>query len=207
MDATLYVASGNAGKLRDFGVAARVFQFDVVPLPGLRDIPAPAEDGLTFEDNARLKAVYYSGFAPDLLVIGDDSGLEVDALHGEPGVRSARFAEDAGFVADGAADVDARNNLCLMQRLGSQGGASKAARYRCVIAAARNREILTTAEGSVEGEILRKPRGSGGFGYDPLFYLPGLGKTMAEVDLEQKQLLSHRGKAFAALLKKMRNGI
>lgn len=207
MPLTLYVASGNAGKLRDFAVAARVFQFDVVPLPGLRDIPAPVEDGLTFEDNARLKAVYYSGFAPGHIVIADDSGLEVDALHGEPGVRSARFADDARFVVDGVTDVDARNNLCLMQRLASQGERPKAARYRCMIAAARNREILTTAEGSVEGEILLEPRGSGGFGYDPLFYLPALGKTMAEINLEQKQLLSHRGKAFAALLEKMRNGI
>lgn len=204
MALTLYVASGNPGKLRDFAVAAQVFQFDVIPLPGLRDIPAPAEDGLTFEDNAKLKAIYYSGFALGHIVIADDSGLEVDALHGQPGVRSARFAEDAGFVVDGVADVDVRNNLYLLRRLVDVGDASKTARYRCVIAAARNREILTTAEGLVEGEILRDPRGNGGFGYDPLFCLPALGKTMAEIDLVQKQSLSHRGKAFAALLEKMR---
>lgn len=200
----LYVASSNPGKLRDFAAAAEVFQFDVVPLPGLGNIPPPAEDGLTFEDNARLKAVYYSGFGPDCVVIADDSGLEVDALGGEPGVRSARFAEDAGFVADRVTDLDARNNLYLLERLASKAAGSKAARYRCVIAAARGGAILTTAEGSVEGEILPEPRGNGGFGYDPLFYLPALGKTMAEIDLAQKQLLSHRGKAFAALLEKMR---
>jgi len=204
MSQTLYVASSNPGKLRDFAVAAELFQFDVVPMPGLSDIPAPTEDGITFEDNARLKAVYYSAFALDSVVIADDSGLEVDALGGEPGVRSARFAEDAGFVSDKADTADERNNLYLLQRLASRGAGTKAARYRCVIAAARNEEILTTAEGSVEGEILLKPRGSGGFGYDPLFYLPTLGKTMAEIDLMRKQSLSHRGKAFVALLEKMR---
>lgn len=204
MDQTLYIASSNPGKLRDFTVAARIFQFDLLPLPGLRDILAPAEDGLTFEDNARIKAVYYSSFAPDHIVIADDSGLEVDALHGEPGVRSARFAEDAGFVTEQTADVDERNNLYLLQRLADVGGATKTARYRCVIAAARDGKTFTTAEGSVEGEILLEPRGNGGFGYDPLFYLPALGKTMAEIDLVQKQSLSHRGKAFVALLKKLR---
>lgn len=206
MTQTLYVASSNPGKLRDFAVAAEVFQFNVVPLPGLQDIPAPDEDGLTFEDNARLKAVYYSGFSPGHIVIADDSGLEVDALDGEPGVRSARFAEDAGFVAKEAGVADERNNLYLLQRLRGRSSESAVARYRCVIVAARDKEFLITAEGSVEGEILPKPRGTGGFGYDPLFYLPALGKTMAEIDLVQKQSLSHRGKAFAALLEEMRRG-
>jgi XTP/dITP diphosphohydrolase len=204
MAQTLYVASSNPGKLRDFAAAAEVFQFGVVPLPGLPDIPAPIEDGVTFEENACLKAVYYSGFAPGHMVIADDSGLEVDALDGEPGVRSARFAEDAGFVAEQAVDADGRNNLYLLRRLTASGDGTKAARYRCVIAAARDGEILIAAEGSVEGEILPEPRGDGGFGYDPLFYLPALGKTMAEIGLEEKQLLSHRGKAFAALLEKLR---
>ncbi len=204
MDQTLYIASSNPGKLRDFAVAAQVFQFDVVPLPGLQNIPAPVEDGLTFEANARLKAVYYSGFAPGHVVIADDSGLEVDALCGEPGVRSARFAEDAGFAPDAVTDIDTRNNLYLLQRLASHQAESKTARYRCIIAAARNQEILTTADGSVEGEILSEPRGTGGFGYDPLFYLPSLCKTMAEIDLVTKQSLSHRGKAFAALLERLR---
>jgi XTP/dITP diphosphohydrolase len=203
----LYVASSNPGKLRDFAAAAQVFQFDVVPLPGLGDIPAPVEDGLTFEDNARLKAVYYSGFATGCVVIADDSGLEVDVLGGEPGVRSARFAEDAGFVADRVTELDARNNLLLLERLASQAAGVKSARYRCVIAAACDGAILTTAEGLVEGEIRLEPRGNGGFGYDPLFYLPALGKTMGEIDLVQKQLLSHRGKAFSALLEKMRAGL
>jgi XTP/dITP diphosphohydrolase len=205
MAQTLYVASSNPGKLRDFAAAAQVFQFDVVPLPDLKSIPAPVEDGVTFEENARLKAVYYSGFAPGHMVIADDSGLEVDALRGEPGVRSARFAEDAGFVMERVVDADERNNLYLLQSLAAVGDGTKTARYRCVIAAARDGEILIVAEASVEGEILPEARGDGGFGYDPLFYLPRLGKTMAEIDLAQKQLMSHRGKAFAALLAKMRD--
>lgn len=200
---TLYVASSNPGKLRDFAAAGPVFQFDVLPLPGLKEIPAPIEDGVTFEENARLKAVYYSSFAPGHMVIADDSGLEVDALGGEPGVRSARFAEDAGFVAEQVDDADKRNNLYLLRKLAAVGDGTKAARYRCVIAAARYGEIVTVAEGSVEGEILPETRGVGGFGYDPLFYLPASGKTMAEIGLEEKQLLSHRGKAFVALLEKM----
>lgn len=204
MPLILYVASSNAGKLRDFAAAAEIFQFQVAPLPGLQNIPPPVEDGLTFDENARLKAVYYSGFAPDCVVIADDSGLEVDALGGEPGVRSARFADDAGFAAEQTNKVDVRNNLYLLQRLSGLDAGKSAARYSCVIAAARNQEILTTAEGSVEGELVQEPRGNGGFGYDPLFYLPALGKTMAEIDLVEKQSLSHRGKAFAALLEKMR---
>lgn len=204
MDQTLYVASSNPGKLRDFAVAAEVFQFNIVPLPGLRDIPAPAEDGLTFDDNARIKAAYYSALAPDRIVIADDSGLEVDALSGAPGVHSARFAEDAGFSARQAGSTDERNNMYLLQQLEARGLKGSTARYRCVIAAARNAQVFSTAEGSVDGEILLEPRGTGGFGYDPLFYIPALGKTMAEIDLVQKQSLSHRGKAFAALLEKLR---
>jgi XTP/dITP diphosphohydrolase len=204
MAQTLYVATSNPGKLRDFAAAAEIFRFEIAPLPNLQDILPPVEDGLTFEENARLKALYYSAFAPNDTVIADDSGLEVDALGGEPGVRSARFAEDAGFISEQTTDADARNNLYLLQRLASRKAGNKAARYRCVIAAARNKEILTTTEGSVEGEILPEPRGNGGFGYDPLFYLPSLGKTMAEIDLVMKQSLSHRGKAFAGLLEKLR---
>ena len=200
---TLYIASSNPGKLRDFAAAAEVYRFDALPLPDLKKIPAPDEDGLTFEDNARLKAVYYSKFSPEDLIIADDSGLEVDALNGEPGVRSARFADDAGFAATAEASPDERNNLYLLKRLATRKGEKITARYRCVIAAARRGEVLVTAEGSVEGEIMQVPRGTGGFGYDPLFYLRELSKTMAEIDLVRKQSLSHRGKAFATLLNKL----
>ncbi|HLH36501.1 MAG TPA: RdgB/HAM1 family non-canonical purine NTP pyrophosphatase [Alloacidobacterium sp.] len=201
MPYTLYFASGNAGKLRDFAAAAEVFHVAVLPLPGLKDIPAPEETGATFEENAALKAIYYSRFLPDQLVIADDSGLEVDALDGAPGVRSARYADDAAFEAPGTADE--RNNLYLLQQLASRKLQTSTARYRCVIALARNGEVLLSADGSVEGEILPSPRGTGGFGYDPVFYLPYLGKTMAEIDLAQKQHLSHRGNALLQLLQKL----
>lgn len=204
MPQTIYVATSNSGKLRDFAAAADVYKLAVAPLPGLNSIEAPDEDGVTFEDNARIKALYYSAFAPDALVIADDSGLEVDALDGEPGVRSARYAEDAGFRGPVGADTDERNNTYLLHCLASHSAGKLTARYRCVIAAAHDGKILLTTDGSVEGEILSAPRGSGGFGYDPLFYLPQLKKTMAEVDLETKSKLSHRGKAFFKLLKEMR---
>jgi XTP/dITP diphosphohydrolase len=195
----LYVASSNAGKLRDFGAAAAVFGVEIAVLPGLKEIPAPEEDGASFEANARLKAEAYSRARPGLLVVADDSGLDVDALDGAPGVRSARYAEDAGFDVSDGEDADVRNNLYLLRQL--RGHARPwAARYHCVLALARDGAVLRTAAGVVEGEIIAEPRGAGGFGYDPLFWLPGLGKTMAEIELATKQTLSHRGRALAALL-------
>ena len=197
---TIYVASSNAGKLRDFAAAAAVFDVNIAVLPGVKEIPAPAEDGETFEANARLKAEAYSRVRPGLLVLADDSGLEVDALDGAPGVRSARFADDAGFDLIDSEDADGRNNLYLLEQL---HGHSRpwTARYRCVLALARDGMTLQTASGAVEGEIISEPHGTGGFGYDPLFWLPGLGKTMGEIDLGTKQRLSHRGRALKALLR------
>ena len=171
-------------------------------LPALGTIPAPEENGDTFVANATLKAVYYSRFAPGEMVMADDSGLEVDALDGAPGVRSARFAADSGLVdsPDANDNTDVWNNMILLQRLAGIPAAQRTARYRCALVAARDGQALHTAEGTVEGMILEAPRGTGGFGYDPLFYLPDLGKTMAELDLETKLTLSHRGRALAALL-------
>ena len=201
----LYFASTNPGKLRDFATAAND-SICLVPLPGLKNISAPAENQPTFAGNARLKAIYYSHFSPGQIVIADDSGLEVDALHGAPGVRSARYAEDQSFTSHKAGpgpgpdpNPDHRNNLCLQQALANIPG-SHLARYRCVLAAARDGEILCTAHGAVEGEILSTPRGTEGFGYDPLFYLPKYKKTMAELDIATKLTFSHRGRAFTALL-------
>jgi XTP/dITP diphosphohydrolase len=200
---TLYVASSNAGKRRDFAAAAAVFSVEIAVLPGLTEIAAPAEDGATFAANARLKAETYSRARPGLLVMADDSGLEVDALDGAPGVRSARYADDAGFDLIDNEDADGRNNLYLLEQL--RGHSQPwTARYRCVLALARNGVTLLAADGTVEGEIIREPHGMGGFGYDPLFWLPELGKTMAEIDLETKQRLSHRGRALQALLERMR---
>ena len=117
MSETLYVASSNPGKLRDFAAAAVVFDVEIAVLPGLKEISPPEEDGATFEANARLKAEAYSRARPGLLVVADDSGLEVDALGGAPGVRSARYAEDAGFAASDGKDADGRNNLYLLRQL------------------------------------------------------------------------------------------
>jgi XTP/dITP diphosphohydrolase len=198
----LYAATSNQGKLRDFRAAAQAHSLAIDPLPALATIPAPEENGVTFAANATLKAIYYSRFAPGALVVADDSGLEVDALNGAPGVRSARFAADSGMVdsPDANDNTDVWNNIVLLQRLTGVPTAKRTARYRCVLVAARDGEVLSTAEGAVEGMILEAPRGTGGFGYDPLFYLPALDMTMAELDLETKHTLSHRGRAFAALL-------
>jgi XTP/dITP diphosphohydrolase len=199
----LYAATTNQGKLRDFSTAAQEFGVEIEPLTILATIPAPEETGTTFVDNAILKAIYYSRFAPSEIVIADDSGLEVEALNGAPGVRSARFASDSGLADSPDApldNTDVWNNMLLLQRLAAIPAPQRTARYHCVLAAARNGQILHTAEGSVEGVILEAPRGTGGFGYDPLFYLPQLDRTMAEIDLETKLSLSHRGRALQALL-------
>jgi len=197
---TLYAATSNPGKLRDFAVAATDAGCSIESPPNFKNIAPPAEDELTFAGNARLKALYYSSSTPGF-VLADDSGLEVDALGGEPGVRSARFSSDAGFDprdADPDLSTDVRNNLYLLSRL--RGIAQRTARYRCVLALAQNGKLLLTAEGTVSGEILAAPRGTGGFGYDPLFWLPQLRLTMAEISLEQKHAISHRGRAFRELL-------
>ncbi|HSY01076.1 MAG TPA: RdgB/HAM1 family non-canonical purine NTP pyrophosphatase [Acidobacteriaceae bacterium] len=201
MPLTLYTATTNPGKLRDFSIAATDSGILIQPLPNLHAIPAPEEDQPTFAGNARLKAEYYSRHTSGY-VLADDSGLEVVALHGEPGVRSARYAQDANFTA-AASSTDERNNLYLLDRM--NGIAQRSARYRCVLALARAGKTLFTADGRVEGEILTTPRGHGGFGYDPLFFLPELGATMAEISLEQKHTLSHRGRAFRALLPQLAN--
>ena len=196
---TLYIATSNPGKLRDFAAVATP-ETSILPLPGLHEIASPLEDQSTFEGNARLKAIYYSRHTPGAIVIADDSGLEVDALHGAPGVHSARYASDHHFGGAVSSTPDERNNLYLLQVLSNIGPESRRARYRCVIAAACDGAILATGEGAVEGQVLMVPRGTSGFGYDPLFYLPEYGKTMAELDIAAKLAFSHRGRALRALL-------
>jgi len=198
----LFAATTSQGKLRDFRTAAQAFSVAIEPLPDLGEIPAPEEDGSTFAANAALKAIYYSKFAEGEMVLADDSGLEVDALSGAPGVRSARFAADAGLVdsPDANDNTDVWNNMLLIQRMAGIPAPLRTARYRCVLACAKDGALYETADGVVEGIILEAPRGTGGFGYDPLFYLPELDKTMAEIDLETKLGLSHRGRALKAML-------
>ncbi|MDE3104562.1 MAG: non-canonical purine NTP pyrophosphatase [Acidobacteriota bacterium] len=206
----LYVATTNAGKLRDFAAAATTFasthtdvQIRLEPLPGLSAIPAPPEDEPTFAGNAVAKAVAYSRHAAGQLVLADDSGLEVDALEGAPGVRSARYADDRHYATPGIADTDTRNNLCLLDALLETPLADRRARYHCVLAAARHGSVVATASGEVEGMLLTRPQGTLGFGYDPLFYLPDRQCTMAQLDAATKLAFSHRGRALAALLPKI----
>jgi XTP/dITP diphosphohydrolase len=204
MTTTIFVASSNVGKLRDFSIAAaeagKTASIAVDLLPGLSDIPPAPENEDTFAGNARSKAVYYSNFMPGRLVLADDSGLEVDALNGAPGVRSARYAEDAGIEPTAGETVDQANNGLLLANLAAIHADQRQARYQCVLALARDGKCLLTADGHVDGQILTQPTGIGGFGYDPLFFLPELGLTMAQIDLETKYRLSHRGRAFRALL-------
>jgi XTP/dITP diphosphohydrolase len=201
---TLYAATTNPGKLRDFARAAEAHSsataIRIEPLPTLATIPAPYEDGATFDANARLKAIYYSLRSPGLFVLADDSGLEVTALDNAPGVRSARFADDLAFPHPVASTPDERNNAALVRALDGSPETCRQARYRCVLALARDGVVLHTAEGSVEGRILSEPRGTGGFGYDPLFLVPHFDRTMAELPPADRLACNHRGHAIEALL-------
>jgi XTP/dITP diphosphohydrolase len=188
----IYCATGNPGKLREFRLAGRLLAIDVEPLPDLKSIPAPEENASTFEENAELKAAYYSRFAPGAL-FADDSGLEVDSLGGEPGVLSARYA---GPNAD-----DEANNRLLLERLGERQ--DRRARFVCVIGLANQGATRMTFRGEVEGEILREPRGRNGFGYDPLFYYPPFGCSFGQVDDARKFEVSHRGNALRALMQSL----
>jgi XTP/dITP diphosphohydrolase len=204
MTLLLHVATTNPGKLRDFEAAAKPHASDVefARLPGMERIEPPPEDGATFEENARSKAIAYSLHTPGSIVLADDSGLEVDALHGAPGVRSARYALDAGFHPESlhASTDDIRNNELLLVNLQGVPPSRRSARYRCVLAAALNGECIAVAHGTVEGMLLDAPQGNGGFGYDPLFYVPELHRTMADISLEEKYKISHRGHALRRLL-------
>ena len=195
----LYVATSNPGKLRDFAHAAAAFpQVEIVPLPGLGYISAPEEDADTFLGNALIKARAYSQLAPGENVLADDSGISVPALGGAPGVRSARYAEDEGFHAPGTPDE--RNLACLLARTAHLRPAARIAHYTCVLAAVRNGRLLATGTGELHGTLLTAPRGDHGFGYDPIFLIPSLSLTMAEIDPETRLRLSHRGQALIALL-------
>lgn len=188
MSRVLYACSTNPGKLREFALAAREFArtaYLVEPLPSLKHVDAPEENGLTFKENACLKAVYYSNFT-DELIFTDDSGIEVVALGGEPGVYSARFA--------GPEATDAANNKLLLERLADS--VDRIARFISVIALARSGQVIKTFQGTVEGEILREPRGKNGFGYDPLFFYPPFEKSLAEIGAGEKFRVSHRGQAL-----------
>jgi len=197
----IYLATTNPGKLREFREAAQNLSLTLDLLPGLNDFPAPVEDGDTFEANARIKAEYYSRLAPGELVLAEDSGLSVDELNGAPGVYSARYAAMLGArpgvpAGEHGNSDDEENNQALIAALERLPASRHPGKYVCVIAIARQGKTLATFQGETAGELLTVPRGTAGFGYDPLFYFPSLGKTFAELALEQKRQYSHRGKAI-----------
>ena len=200
---TLFAATSNQGKLAEFALAAFGAQLSVQPLPGLHTIPAPPEDAPTFAGNAALKAIAYSRHAPGHMVFADDSGLEIDALGGRPGVLSARFADSLGFLPDAGLTKDERNNRCVLSLLHALPIPRRDARFVCALALARDGQILLQSHGTVDGEILDTPRGTNGFGYDPLFLLPSRHLTLAELPTEEKWALSHRGNAFRNLLQQL----
>ncbi len=199
MSPRIFIATSNPGKLRDFAAAAASCGFEIATIPNFSSLPPVVEDGRTFEDNARKKAKTYSGYVRGELVLADDSGLEVDALDGDPGVHSARYAGDdprsVGFNTD-----DEANNRKLIRALAPIPPAKRTARFVCVIAAARDGKTLGIFHGTAEGIILDLPRGANGFGYDPLFYFPKIKKTFAELSLAEKAVYSHRGSAFRQFL-------
>ena len=184
----ILLATTNRDKVKEIrGILAGL----PVELIGLDDVPsvaAPEETGATFEENARLKASYYAG-ATGLTAIAEDSGLAIDALDGAPGVESARF---------GGADTTYPQKFDLIyQQLRQRGATTSPARFVCTVAVADASGILFEARGTVEGSIAPSPAGAAGFGYDPIFFYPPFGCTLAEVSREQKATVSHRGAAFA----------
>jgi XTP/dITP diphosphohydrolase len=191
----VFLATSNLGKLQDFAGAAAPSGVRLEGLPGFASLASVAEDGTTFEENARKKAEHYSRFVPGEILVADDSGLEVDALGGAPGVNSARYAAGTGENSS-----DAANNARLLRELDGLPDQDRRAKFVCVIAAARNGRTLATFRGQAHGAILRAPRGSGGFGYDPLFFYPALGKAFGELTPEEKAAVSHRGAAFGKFI-------
>src|SRR6266571_7402040 len=181
----ILIATLNPGKLRDFRGAALSHGIDVVPVPNLSALPSVIEDGVTFEANACKKAEHYSRYVPGEIVLADDSGLEVDALAGAPGVHSARYAADAPHLLENNTEDEA-NNARLIRELRNVPPEKRTGRFVCVIAAARDGDTLAVFRGQAEGIILDSPRGSNGFGYDPLFYFPQIKKTFAELTPEEK---------------------
>jgi XTP/dITP diphosphohydrolase len=208
------VATSNPGKLRDFAGTAASLGIAIANIPNFSSLPPVVEDGTTFEENARKKAESYSLAVPGQLILADDSGLEIEALGGAPGVYSARYAaldfnnsdldnfdlhNKKPHAADRNTDDEA-NNAKVLRELDGVAEDKRRARFVCVLAAARDGRCIQTFRGEAEGLILDAPRGHDGFGYDPLFYFPGIGKTFAQLTAPEKALYGHRGAAFRAFL-------
>lgn len=190
----LVIASKNAGKVAEIAAALQHLPLKVMSLADFAQIPDAIEDGSTFMENALIKAKYYSTLTGKAC-LADDSGLEVDALQGAPGVYSARYAGEAASDAD--------NNHKLLVEMAQVDSANRTARFRCVLAFVDTNATVITADGTCEGLILDAARGTEGFGYDPLFYIPVLNKTLAEISIADKNAISHRGAALKSLAAKL----
>jgi XTP/dITP diphosphohydrolase len=185
---SLLIATTNPGKLKEIAGILEGVPVALVTLNDRDPVVEPEETGTSFDENARLKARYYSK-ATGLVSVADDSGIEIDALEKSPGVHSARWH-----------GTDYPTKFRKIQELFRERGvAGSTARFVCSVAVADGDRILFEAKGTVEGEIASEPRGTNGFGYDPIFYYPPFGRTLAELDGERKAEVSHRGKAFRAL--------
>lgn len=193
----LVLASGNPGKLREYQVLAAGHALELQLLPGYSAVPEFPENAPTFAENAAGKALYYSKHSEEL-VFADDSGLVVPALDGAPGVQSARYA--------GQGASNEQKIAKLLDAMSDKRGDERAAYFVCVIAVAQQGRCVIVVSEKVDGEILEKPRGSGGFGYDPVFFFPPLGKSFAELGADEKNVHSHRGKAFRRLMEVLEQG-
>lgn len=194
----IVVATHNAGKVHEIVRALQHLAIRVIPLSSCGKFPEPVEDGRTFEENALLKAQYYAK-ATGKICLADDSGLAVDALDQAPGVYSARYA------GENATDED--NNRKLLQALKDVPAEQRTGRFCCVLVLADATGALLTAQGVCEGQILFEAQGEGGFGYDPLFLVPHLNKTLAQITVDEKNRISHRGQALKKLAEKIRESL
>lgn len=191
----LIIASGNQGKVSECAAVLALAGLTVLGLDATPPGPPVEETGSTFEENAILKAEGYSLRTPHV-VLADDSGLEVDALGGAPGVLSARYG--------GLELTDPERCVAILKALAETSDDRRTARFRCVLALAQGGRTLATFDGAVEGTILREPRGENGFGYDPIFFYPPTGCAFAELTRADKDLVSHRGQALRKLLQALR---
>ena len=193
----LLIATTNRDKLREIQSILTGLQVELLTLADLPAAAEPDETGTTFAENARLKALHYANAAarvikdPELLTVAEDSGLVVDALDGEPGVRSARFVRPDASYRERFAEI--------YRRLSSRPARPHTARFICALAAVRGGDVIFETAGVIEGEISREPRGTRGFGYDPIFLYPPYGQTLAEVSDADKLRVAHRGHAFRSL--------
>ena len=213
MKKTLVIATGNKGKLREYQKLLSELPFNIVSLDDVGISLEVEETGNTFSDNAWLKALTYSKLT-GMLTLSDDSGLEVDALQGQPGVHSARYGGDL--------TSDEERLSLLLKNIESVKWAERTARFKCVIAIAKTKKAqfeqteyanqgssearpIASVVGSISGMIQYEPQGEGGFGYDPVFYLPSIKQTMAEMTLEYKNLISHRSDATRKVIQVLRS--